>query len=156
MSAKVEVLAGKKFKCPIFASMNATQSAQITEFLSREIPGLMGVYLFGSRAGGTANAESDFDIAILTERPGMLDGMRRFELGLELGEILGSTVDMVDLQAAQTDFRFVIISTSERIYCRDTYFCDFFEMTAYSMYQDLELFRREIIEDIKKRGSVYG
>lgn len=136
--------------------MNATQSAQITEFLSREIPGLMGVYLFGSRAGGTANAESDFDIAILTERPGMLDGMRRFELGLELGEILGSTVDMVDLQAAQTDFRFVIISTSERIYCRDTYFCDFFEMTAYSMYQDLELFRREIIADIKKRGSVYG
>lgn len=136
--------------------MNDVQHQQITEYLSRQIPGLMGVYLFGSRAGGTANADSDYDIAVLTEKPGMLDGMRRFELAVELGEMLGSTVDLVDLQAAQTDFRFVIISTSKRIYCRDKYFCDSFEMTAYSMYQDWELFRREIIADIKERGTVYG
>ncbi len=136
--------------------MKDIQKQQITEFLSREVPGLMGVYLFGSRAGGTANAESDFDIAVLTEKPGMLNGMRRFDLAFELGEMLGNAVDVVDLQAAQTDLRFVIISTSKRIYCREKYFCDFFEMTAYSMYQDFELFRRDIIADIKKRGTVYG
>lgn len=128
----------------------------MTDFLCREVPGLMGVYLFGSRANDTAKTDSDYDIALLTEKPGLLNSEHLWELALQLSDQLGAAVDLVDLQAAPTDFRFVIVSTAERIYCREPYFCDCFEMTAYSMYQDLELFRRDIIADIKKRGSVYG
>lgn len=136
--------------------MNDAKYAHITALLCQQAPSLMGIYLFGSRANGAAHAHSDYDIAVLTEKPGMLDGMRRLALAAELSEILGKPVDLIDLQAAPTDLRFVIISTARRLYCKDKYFCDFFEMTVYSMYQDLELFRRHIISDIKQRGTVYG
>ena len=129
---------------------------QIVRFLKEKIPGLMGIYLFGSQADGTANADSDFDVAYLTERPEKRDALANFHLAVELGTLLGGSVDLIDLQNASTDFRFVIISTGKRLFCSSEYFCDFFEMTAYSMYQRFEEERKPIIEDIKKRGSIYG
>ena len=53
-------------------------------------------------------------------------------------------------------FRFVIVSSGQRIYCNDRAYSDTFDMIAYSMYQRLELERREIVEAVKKRGSIYG
>ena len=76
---------------------------------------------------------------------------------MELSGLLNiEAVDLVGLQEASTDFRFVIVSTGQRIYCSDRTYCDTFDMIAYSMYQRLELERREIVEAVKKRGRIYG
>lgn len=128
----------------------------IVDFLTEKMPFVKGIYLFGSHAAGHADAESDFDIAFLNEHSHAPDQMRDYRFSLDLGRSLGATVDLVDLQNAETDFRFVIISTSKRLYCLDQTFCDTFEMLSYSMYQRLEEERKLIIEDIKKRGSIYG
>jgi len=39
---------------------------KITEFLKKKIPGLLGIYIFGSFADDRLRPESDIDIAFLT------------------------------------------------------------------------------------------
>ena len=135
--------------------MEANQ--QIIGFLSEHLPALKGVYLFGSRAEGRARPDSDIDIAFLAEWGHSPTAMQRWEWAGELSGLINiEKVDLVDLQEASTDFRFVIVSTDQRIYCNDRTYCDTFDMIAYSMYQRLELERREIIEEVKKRGRIYG
>ncbi len=128
----------------------------IVECLREKMPFVKGIYLFGSRTDGAANGDSDFDIAFLNEHTVQKDTRRDFNLSIELGSLLNATVDLVDLQHSRTDFRFIIVSTGERIYCADQVFCDTFDMVSYSMYHRFEEERKPIIEDIKKRGSIYG
>ena len=129
---------------------------KIIDHLSANLTGIKGIYLFGSRADGSAGPDSDVDIAVITEFSNRLNPVDLFDHKINLSGQLGIPVDLIDLQNAQTDLRFVIISTAKRIYCSDPYFCDFFEMTAISMYQNLEEERKEIIEAVKKRGKIYG
>jgi predicted nucleotidyltransferase len=128
----------------------------IVEFFRKKMPFVKGIYLFGSQADGTANSQSDYDVAFLNEHTVAKDSLRDFNLGLELGSLLKASVDLVDLQYASTDFRFIIVSTGERIYCADELFCDTFDMVSYSMYQSFEEERKSIFEEIKKQGSIYG
>ncbi len=58
--------------------------------------------------------------------------------------------------ARPTDLQFQVISTGKRIYCVDETACGTFDMLTYSTYQRLERERKEIVEVIKERGSVYG
>ena len=130
---------------------------QIIDFLSERLPALRGIYLFGSRAEGRARPESDVDIAVLVAWGHSPSAMQRWEWGVGLSEILQvEAVDLIDMQEASTDFRFIIVSTGQRIYCNDRTYCDTFDMITYSMYQRLELERREIVEEVKKRGRIYG
>lgn len=136
--------------------MNQATELQIVNFLRDRLPELRGLWLFGSRADGTYRADSDYDLAFLTDWPSKVSDMQRFEWICALAELLGNEVDLVDLHQVPTDFRFIIVSTGRRIFSSDDYLCDTFEMTSFSMYQYLEEVRREIIHEIKKRGSVYG
>ncbi len=129
----------------------------IIRFLSGRLPALKGIYLFGSRAEGRARPDSDIDLAFLVEWGHSPRPVQRWEWAVELSELLhGITVDLIDLQEASTDFRFVIVSTGQRIYCSSRAYCDTFDMIAYSMYQNLEWERREIVEAVKKKGKIYG
>ncbi len=124
--------------------------------LVHAIPHLKGLYLFGSRAAGKERAGSDWDIAFLTDHTFRLDAVRRFELQEELAASLNEDVDLVDLGAATTVMRFEILSRGERIFCADEYYCDTFEMLTYSFYQRLQEERKEILRDVRERGSIYG
>ena len=76
-----------------------------------ELPDLSGVfaahdvavaYLFGSRAEGTAHPTSDHDVAVLFADPDpepALDATVR--LAADLARILGTNVDVVDLDRAE-------------------------------------------------------
>ena len=136
-------------------SMNT--EARIIDLLHLHFPALQGVYLFGSRADGTSRAGSDYDIAFLnksgTPELGAID---RFDLATSIGIKTEAEVDLVDLHHASTDFQFQIVSKGNRIFCADKTYCDFFDMTVYSMYQRLEEERKGIIEAVKKRGFIYG
>ncbi|HMO40706.1 MAG TPA: nucleotidyltransferase domain-containing protein [Saprospiraceae bacterium] len=128
---------------------------RIVIFLKAQMPDLKGVYCFGSRATGQARPDSDWDIAFLRDaRP--MPPIERWDLQERLAAELSADVDLIDLQEASTVLRFQIISTGARIFCADTFFCGNFEIMCYSAYQYLQKERREIIEDIIKRGSVYG
>jgi uncharacterized protein len=136
--------------------MRMENQAFINQFLAEQLPKLQGVYLFGSRADGTARAGSDYDIAFLVEWGHSPSRRELWEWSLSLAKQLRvDHVDLIDLQKANTVFRFEIVSTGERIFTKDEDYCATFEMTVYSMYQRLNFERREILEAIKKRGYIY-
>lgn len=65
-------------------------------------------------------------------------------------------MDLVDLTAASTVTRARVIAYGERLYCSDESACEAFEDFVYSAYVRLQEERREIVEDIRRQGSVYG
>ncbi len=128
----------------------------IIKFLTNNLNDLVGIYLFGSHADASATETSDVDLAILCKYPKSPTPIELYKLKLDLGHLINKDVDLIDLQKANTDFRFQIITTSKRIYCSNIYDCDFFEMISISMYQKLELERAEIIQQFKETGKIYG
>jgi len=66
--------------------------------------GVAVAYLFGSRAEGTARLASDHDIAVLFDGPEpALDATVR--LAADLAGVLGTDVDVVDLDHAELELR---------------------------------------------------
>ena len=128
---------------------------KIIQILRSSILDLKGIYIFGSRAFNEALPSSDWDIAFLNKDE-ILDPVKKWEVQLNLENELNSDVDLVDLKNASTVFRFEIISNSQRIWTGDAEYCAVFEMLTFSMYQRLQWERREILEEVRKRKSVYG
>ncbi len=128
----------------------------IPTFLTTKISSLRAIYLFGSRSTGAHRHDSDVDLAILTDYADRADSKTLFDLAIDLSLLLRKEVDLVDIRNVTLDFKYIILSTSKRIYCQEKVFCDSFEMTTYSMYQRFELERRDIIEAIKQRGYIHG
>ncbi|GAB6066982.1 type II toxin-antitoxin system antitoxin [Methylothermus subterraneus] len=115
---------------------------------------LLGVWLYGSFASGDVRPDSDIDLAVLTCRPLPEDRLR--ELALELMDLGGRDVDLVDLRRAPTVLAMQVISSGRRLYCRDRFACELFETHVFSDYVDLNERRAGILQDIRQRGSVYG
>lgn len=66
--------------------------------------GVAVAYLFGSRAEGTARPESDHDVAVLFSAPEPAFDAT-VALGDGLTEVLGTPVDVVDLDRAELELR---------------------------------------------------
>lgn len=80
---------------PPRVSMNTlSQEQQLIQALSR-LPFLSAAVLFGSRARGTGNPQSDIDIAVLPDSP--LSAQQRYETIQALSQVAGSPIDLVDL-----------------------------------------------------------
>jgi predicted nucleotidyltransferase len=66
--------------------------------------GVAVAYLFGSRAEGTARPDSDHDVAVLfADEDPAFDATVR--LGAALAAVLGTPVDVVDLDRAELELR---------------------------------------------------
>lgn len=68
--------------------------------LRKALPNALSIYAFGSRLQGTANAQSDLDLAVLVA--GYADPLQLFEMANQLADKLGYEVDLLDLRAAST------------------------------------------------------
>lgn len=122
--------------------------------LKKRVPFLWGVYVFGSEATQTSNAESDIDIAILARKPLTLS--LRLSLAIELEEIAGQKVDLVDLRTVPLTLIMQVLEKGQPLLVKNKNAVALFETHAMSQYCLLNEERKEIIEDIQKRGSVYG
>ncbi len=123
----------------------------INKLLLKEIPDIVGIYLFGSQADGSVHDGSDYDIAFLTKVPDKFGAVFLFDLGNKLASALSVEVDLVDIYAVSLDLRFEIVTKGKRIYCGDKTACDTFDMISISMYQRFEEERRPVVEAYKKR-----
>ncbi len=130
--------------------MNADPVIQI---LQKRVPELLAVYAFGSRVRGSAGAESDLDLAILVA--GYADPLALFYLSGELAELAGCPVDLLDLRAASTVMQYQIITTGVRWWARDLQ-AALFETAILSEKTALDSARAGLLDDIQRRGSVYG
>jgi uncharacterized protein len=126
----------------------------LIEFARQAIPDLIALYRFGSQAKGNGRPDSDVDLAVLARHP--IPALRRFELAQELAAQLHRDVDLVDLRTASTVMRMQVISTGECLFTVSDRLQGEFEDLVYSTYARLNEERREILNDVRTRGSVYA
>ena len=122
---------------------------KITEFLKMKIPGLLGIYIFGSFADNRLRPDSDIDIAFLTWEK--ISSVEKWKIQEELASQLDIDIDLVDLKDASVVLRAEVVENGVRIYTENEYECDNFEVTTYSMYADLNETRKDILNDIEEK-----
>jgi len=120
----------------------------------RRLPGVVAVYLFGSEARGAAREESDLDLAVLAEGP--IPGKALWETAQALAALAGREVDLIDLARASTVMQMQVVTGGRRVHCADENACESFEDRVYSSYAWLNEERKAILQEIEKRGKVYG
>jgi predicted nucleotidyltransferase len=127
--------------------------AVIIQTLQARLPGLLAIYAFGSRITGTAGSDSDLDMAVLVA--GYAEPLALFDLGGELADVAGCSVDLLDLRAASTVMQYQIITTGQRWWARDAQ-AALFEAAVLSEKTALDTARAGLLADIQQRGTVYG
>jgi len=125
----------------------------IIDMLTKEIPKLQALYIFGSYADGTATNTSDIDIAYLTTEA--LTSTQRWDISQKLAILLSRDIDLIELTETNTIFRYQILSKGTRIY-GNGYDIENFETLAYSFYLRFQEERKPIIDEILKNRSVFG
>lgn len=127
--------------------------AAIVQKLRRAMPGLLAVYAFGSRQQGTADPQSDLDLAVLAE--GKADPVKLWELAGDLAETAGCTVDLLDLRQASTVMQHQVVTTGRRLWSRDVQ-APLYECFILSEKTALDEARAALLENIQREGRVYG
>ncbi|GMR00376.1 MAG: hypothetical protein BMS9Abin18_1220 [Zetaproteobacteria bacterium] len=127
---------------------------EIVEKICASLPDVMAVYLFGSAASGKMHPESDIDMAVLADSP--IDPEHLWKLAQDIAVMLGVEVVLIDLRQASTVMRMQVVEGGKRLSCRDQAACDAFEDFAFSDFARLNEERAGILEDVERRGVVYG
>ncbi len=122
--------------------------------LRANITGLEAVYLFGSQSDNTASPGRDWDFAFLTRSK--IEATERWKLKSTIETSLNISMDLIDLHQSDTVTQFNVVKTGKCIWFKDQLTLDEFESMTISLYQKLNLERAGIIEEIDRRGSVYG
>ena len=109
-------------------------------------------YLFGSQATGRAEAQSDYDVAVLFD--GNVSTDDRYVLTHQLTELLDTDVDLVDLARAPIELVYNIIATGQILYEKDRTTRVEFEARALGLYFDqlpiLRAERRALLEETRE------
>lgn len=117
------------------------------------LPAAQSVTVFGSRADGSARADSDLDLAVLL--PGRADVVGLWEAGEEIARRLNVDVDLIDLRAASTVMQHQIVTTGRRLFAADAS-ADLFEAFVLAEMIALNEARAPLIADIQREGRVHG
>jgi predicted nucleotidyltransferase len=125
----------------------------IIQTLQSRLPNLLAIYAFSSRTHGTAQSESDLDLAVLVA--GYAKALAIWGLAGDLADLAGCPVDLLDLRAASTVMQYQIITTGERWWARDEQ-AALLEAFILSEKTALDTARAGLLADIQKSGSVYG
>ncbi len=127
--------------------------AAIIQNLQANLPNLLGIYAFGSRIHGTAQTDSDLDLAVLVA--GYAEPLVLWSLASDLADVTDCPVDLLDLRAASTVMQYQIITTGQRWWALDAQ-AALFEAAILSEKTELDTARAGLLSDIQKRGKVYG
>ncbi|MBI4212102.1 MAG: nucleotidyltransferase domain-containing protein [Deltaproteobacteria bacterium] len=115
---------------------------------------VIAVYGFGSFFKRQTHVQSDIDVGVLFSKP--LSNVKRFELQEQLAKKCGRNIDLVDLRKTTPVMAVQIISEGTILYCSDETDKNTFETFIYSAYARFNEERKDIINDILKRGSIHG
>lgn len=134
-------------------TMDKSLTARLIALVQQRLPGLFGVYGFGSRVQGGARPDSDLDMAVLVE--GYADPLILWDLAGELADVAGVAVDLLDLRAASTVMQYQIVTRGQRWWARDSQ-AALYEAAILSQKTDLDAARSGLLEGILRSGQVYG
>jgi predicted nucleotidyltransferase len=120
--------------------MNAEQlEAALRRAFSTAPPEIIAVYLYGSRARGTATARSDVDLGVLyTAAPSPSLESLPFDIEAELERGLGAPVEIVVLNDAPVDLVHRVLRDGTLLLDRDPSRRIRFEVRARNQFFDLQ------------------
>ena len=122
--------------------MDADQlEARLRRAFATAPPEIVAVYLYGSRARGTATARSDVDLAVLysTPPPPSLESLP-FDMEAELERGLGMPVEIVVLNDAAVDLAHRVLRDGTLLLDRDRSRRIRFEIKTRNEFFDLQPF----------------
>lgn len=125
----------------------------LLELLCSRLNDVLAIYAFGSRVQGTADAQSDLDLAVLVR--GYTDPLLLWELAGEAADIAGCPVDLLDLRKASTVMQQQVLLTGERWWSSGVE-AGLFECAMLSEKLELDRGRAALLRDIERDGRVYG
>jgi predicted nucleotidyltransferase len=135
-------------------SLSKKDQQDIIDIVQAIFPLVQGIYIYGSMARGEGRSDSDVDIAVVQESA--IEADQALQLRSQLGVRLGRDIDVLDLRRASTEIAFQVVGEGLCILGADHESVALYENSIMSMYAALQIERKEIIEDIVKRGMVYG
>jgi predicted nucleotidyltransferase len=112
------------------------------------------IYFFGSVLTDNFREDSDIDIAFLSDSK--ISDYDVFIIAQNIADIVNRDVDLINLKNSSTVFKAQVIGNGKVIFCNDNNRRMFFEMRSFKEYTLLNEERQVILDNIKKRGSVYG
>lgn len=127
--------------------------SRVVEHLKKNVPSLSAVYVFGSQVTGHATAESDLDVALLTDDE--LSAEVLWDLSSSLANLVKCEVDLLDLRAASTVMQYRIITTGKCVWAKDSQ-AALYESFILSQKTALDEARAGLLQDIQTTGTVYG
>jgi uncharacterized protein len=127
--------------------------AALLHLLQTRLPTLLAVYAFGSQVQGTANLDSDLDLAVLVA--GYAEPLMLFDLAGMLADVAGCPVDLLDLRAASTVMQYQILTTGECWWHKDAQ-AALYAAAMLSEKTALDSARAALLSDIQQSGVVYG
>lgn len=141
------------------AALNITpathpQDAAIVAALRDRLPGIQSIYRYGSAGGPYERPDSDIDLAVLAGGP--LSFEDRLALATTLTRLCQRDVDINDLRSLPLGLRLQIVMNGARIHADDPADSEEYASRTLSDYVRLNEERREILNDIAQRGSIYG
>lgn len=122
--------------------------------LRSRLDGLLAIYAFGSRVQGTADEDSDLDLAVLVK--GYVDPLALWDLAGDAADIAGCPVDLLDLRRASTVMQQQVLVKGERWWVAEGVEAGLFECAVLSERLELDRARAPLLRDIERDGRVYG
>ena len=121
--------------------------------LRARFPNAMALYAFGSQVRGTAGSQSDLDLAVLVA--GYADPLVLWDMAANLADIVGCSVDLLDLRAASTVMQYQVITTGQRLWSVGLP-AGLFETFVISKKTALDEARAPLLADIQRTGKIHG
>ena len=121
--------------------------------LLARFPQAIAIYVHGSQVQGTAERDSDLDLALLNA--GYADSLALWNLSGDLADIVHRPVDLLDLRAASTVMQYQVITRGQRLWSVGLP-ADLFECYVLSEKTALDTARAPLLADIQATGSIYG
>ena len=118
------------------------------------LPGVIAVYVFGSRAAEQQTRGSDLDLAVLCLQPTgpetLFDLARRVEVEVDVD------VDLVDLLSAPTVLKKEVVANGRAIICRDAAAMLEFEARTFSEYGRYREGIEPLLQAVRDSGQAYA
>ncbi len=99
------------------SGLSSNASREIVRTVRAILPGVEGIYLYGSIARGEGRADSDLDIAVMQLRP--VEATEALRLRTELGVLFVRDVDILDLRRASTEIACQVVGSGKCLYGKD-------------------------------------
>ena len=134
---------------------NKLPIANILAIIKQGLGDCFAVYVFGSYADGTMNAESDIDLAVFI-RNNKLTSWDWYATKQELELLLKKDVDLIDVFSVSTILQNEIVSKGKALYIKDEEKLNQAIMQIGSAYIDLMEQNKELYEQIFIDKRIYG